>query len=68
MSLSPFYSFQSQFVTYLLNRPHTYKSKLNRTAQNFSLHRRPFENLKSRIVYLPFHSKGKQATNLLYLR
>jgi len=24
MSLSPFYYFQSQFLTYLLNRPHIY--------------------------------------------
>jgi len=28
MSLSPFYSFQSQFVTYLLNHPHNKTSDI----------------------------------------
>ena len=45
----------------------TYESKLNPTGQDFDLHQRWFENIKSHILYLPFYSKGKQDMNLLYL-
>jgi hypothetical protein len=44
----------------------TYGSELNRAAKNFDLHQHWFDNLKSQILYHPFHSNNQQSMIVLF--